>query len=106
MKCGILSRLTVGPCSATTGNSIATRYKETRSPSLKADDHKIRVLLMLRFYGIMVLIWEATLMYAARGGLYTEVGSPLSLPSSILLGIALSVTTSDGLLYLSRTTET
>ena len=54
----------------------------------------------------MVLIRETTLLYAARGGLYTEVGSPLSLPSSILLGIALSVTTSDGLLYLSRATET
>ena len=44
-------------------------------------------------------------MYAARCGLYTKVGSPLSLPSSILLGIALSVTTPDWLLYLSRATE-
>ena len=44
-KCGVLSMPTVGPCLAV--NSIATRYKEPRSPSLKADVHKILLLLVL-----------------------------------------------------------
>ena len=52
VKCRILSKLTVGPCSATTGNSIAARYKETRSPALMADGHKIRVLVMLGNKGL------------------------------------------------------
>ena len=36
VKCWILSKLTVGPCSAASGNSIATKHKESRLPSLKA----------------------------------------------------------------------
>ena len=106
-KCEILpiSRLTAGPCSAANGNNIASSYKETRSTSLKADDHKIWVLLMLRFFGIMVPIRNTTKMNAARCESYTEVGSSLSLPSSILLVIALSVTTSDWLPCLSHASE-
>ena len=53
VKFGILSTLTVGPCSRANGCSIATRYEETRSPSLKADVHKILWLLILKFDGVV-----------------------------------------------------
>ena len=63
------------------------------------------LLLMMSFHEIMVLIRKTTAKYAARCALYTAVGSLLSLPSSIHLGTALSVTTSDWLLCLSRAIE-
>ena len=44
-KCVILSSLTVGPCSAANGNSIAARYREARSPPLKADVHGLKELV-------------------------------------------------------------
>ena len=40
----------------------------------EADDHKMLVLLTLRFYEVMVLIRKTTIMHAARCGLYIEVG--------------------------------
>ena len=52
-------------------------YVETRSPSLKADDHEILVRLMLSFCGFLVLIRKTTMMSAARCGLDTEVSSSL-----------------------------
>ena len=69
-----LSRLTVGPCSAANANNIATRYKETRSLSLKVDVHKILLLPMLGFCGVVVLIRRTTKVYAARCKVYIEVG--------------------------------
>ena len=62
VKSGVLSMLTVGPRSATDGISIATSCRETRSPSLKGDDHKILVVLTLRFYGVMVPIRKTTVV--------------------------------------------
>ena len=66
MKCGIVLKLTVGLCLAANGNSIVTRFKKTRSLSLKAVDHKILVLLMLGLYGIMVLIQKFTRYIVCR----------------------------------------
>ena len=51
------------------------------------------------------IVRKTTTMFAAPCGLYTEVGSSLSIPSSIPLGIALSVTTSHWLLCLSRAAD-
>ena len=53
--------------------------KETRSPSPKADVHRIMLLLMPRFYGVVVLIWETTIVYAKRCDVCIAVGSSLSL---------------------------
>ena len=44
-KCGILSKPTVGPCSAANGNGIATRYKAARSLLLKVDVHGLEELV-------------------------------------------------------------
>ena len=63
-RCGILSMLTAGSCSAAHGNSIATRYKETCSLFLKADDRKILELLVLLFCGFVELIRRTTMMCA------------------------------------------
>ena len=46
MKCGILSKLTIGPCLAANGNSIDAGYKETQSIFLKADVPVQDVLLV------------------------------------------------------------
>ena len=52
-----------------------------------------------------MLIQKTTIVCAPCYGLYAEVASSLSLPNSIPQGIALSVTTSDWLLCLSRAAE-
>ena len=62
---------------------VVTRHMETRSPSLKADDHKILLVLLLRFYGVVVLIRRTTIVYAARCELCIGVSSSPSLPSSV-----------------------
>ena len=43
-------------CSAANANNIATRYKDTQSPSPESDVHKVLLLFMLRFCGVVVLI--------------------------------------------------
>ena len=47
-------------------SDIATTYKETRSTLPKADVHKILLLLILGFYGVVVLIRKTIKVYAAR----------------------------------------
>ena len=103
--CGTLSRTTVGPCSETNGTKTATRHDETRSPSLKADDHKIVFVFMVRFHGIMVLIRRTTKVFAVRCEVCIEVGSSPSLPSFLPHSIVLSVMTSDWLHCLLRAAE-
>ena len=104
-KRGTLSRTTIWPCSATNRTKTAPRHSETRSPSPKADDHRILFLVMLMFYGIMVLIRKTTSVHAARCEVSIEVGSSPSLPSSVPHGIVLSVTTSDWLHRLLRAAQ-
>ena len=78
--------------SATNANDSATALKETRSPSPKADDHKILLLLLSRFCGVVLLIRET------RCEMCIEVGSSPCFPSTVPHKIVLSVTTS-GWLY-------
>ena len=52
------------------------------------------MLLMLGFYGVVMLIWKNTKVFAERCGVCIEVGSSPSVSSSVPHGIVSSVTTS------------
>ena len=74
--------------------TILLRHTKKRSPSPKADDHKILLQLMLGFCGVVVLMWRTIKEYAARCEVCIKVGPSSSIPSSVSQEIVLSVTTS------------
>ena len=68
--------------------------RETSSPFPRADIHRILLLLMLGFYGVVVLSWRTTKIYVARCGVCIKVGPSPSMPSSVPHEIVLNVVTS------------
>ena len=93
-KCGTLSRMSIGPRTATSRNNTAAAHKETRSLSLKANDQKMLMLLMSWFCGGMVIIRKTATVNAVRCEVCIIVVSSPSLPNSMPHEILLSVTTS------------
>ena len=66
--------------------------------SLKANIHRILLLLMLELHGVAILIWKTTEENAARCGVCIEVDPAPSLSSSLSHDVVLSVVTPASLL--------